>query len=251
MVKSFKTNEEASYETQMDILLGEIYDKTGSLSTMVNNFAKYCRRQEVTRFIARYEMFRRIQNIRGSIVECGVYSGQGLMTWAQLSSILEPIGGMLRHIYGFDTFEGFPSIHDKDLQSREKLDWKKGDLRSDSYEELEHLIKLYDKNRFLGQIPKVTLIKGDFMKTAAVFLEENQHVMISLLYLDFDLYEPTHKALEVFLPRMAKGSIIGFDELNNPVWPGETRALFESLDIRTKKIEVFPFEPNMSFMVLD
>ena len=50
-----------------------------------------------------------------------------------------------------------------------------------------------------------------------------------MLYLDFDIYEPTLTALENFLPRMPKGSVIAFDELNNPDWPGETMAFLESM----------------------
>ena len=88
------------------------------------------------------------------------------------------------------------------------------------------------------------------MKTADTFLKENPHVLISLLYLDFDLYEPTKKALEVFLPRMSKGAIVAFDEINHPLWPGETLALLESMNIRDVKVQKFPFEINMSFVVL-
>ena len=40
--------------------------------------------------------------------------------------------------------------------------------------------------------------------------------MISLLYLDFDLYEPTLAELKYFLPRMPKSTILLFDELAIP-----------------------------------
>ena len=45
--------------------------------------------------------------VKGSIVECGVFRGFSLMTFAQLSAALEP-NNLTRRIYGFDTFEGFP-----------------------------------------------------------------------------------------------------------------------------------------------
>ena len=48
---------------------------------------------------------------------------------------------------------------------------------------------------------------------------------MSLLFLDFDLYEPTKAALEQFVPRMPRGAVLAFDELDNPIWPGETKAL--------------------------
>ena len=70
------------------------------------------------------------------------------------------------------------------------------------------------------------------------------------MYLDFDIYEPTISALKHFLPRMGKGSIIAFDEVNNKDWPGETMAMLESLSINNYKIESFPYEPNISFIQL-
>jgi len=49
---------------------------------------------------------------------------------------------------------------------------------------------------------------------------------------------------------MGKGAVIAFDEINHPLWPGETLALLESLNIRDLKIQKFPFEINMSYIVL-
>ena len=49
-----------------------------------------------------------------------------------------------------------------------------------------------------------------------------------MLFLDFDLYEPTRVALEHFLPRMPNGAVLAFDELDNPLWPGETLAMLEA-----------------------
>lgn len=88
------------------------------------------------------------------------------------------------------------------------------------------------------------------MQTSTVFLENNQHLLVSLLYLDFDLYEPTKKALEVFVPRMPKGAIIAFDELNCESFPGETLAMLETLDIKACKLERSPIDSWISFIQL-
>ena len=56
----------------------------------LRNFAKYVRRQDIARFLCRYEIFKRQLHVKGSLVECGVHHGGGLMTWAQISAILEP-----------------------------------------------------------------------------------------------------------------------------------------------------------------
>jgi hypothetical protein len=247
--RSYSTERDRAYAEGREAHLAALSGKLPA-SALVDNFAKYARRQEITRFLARHELFKMVAGIQGCILECGVYAGQGLMSWAQISSILEPVGGAFRHVYGFDTFDGFPSVHGKDLRSGQKLDWRQGDLRMSSYEDLQKCIELYDLNRFLPQFPKVSLVKGDFRRTARAFLKDNPHVLVSLLYLDFDLYEPTKTALELFLPRMSAGAVIAFDEINHPLWPGETLALLEAMDLRRYEVCKFPFEINMSYIVL-
>ena len=77
-----------------------------------NNFTKYITRQGLTRFLCKNEIFQKILNIDGSVVECGVLFGGGVMTWAQLSSIYEPVN-YTRKIIGFDSFAGFPNLSEK------------------------------------------------------------------------------------------------------------------------------------------
>lgn len=79
------------------------------------NFTKYVRRHELARFMVQYELFKKIQSVKGVIVECGVYQSAGVMAWAKLSETLEPYN-FLRKIYGFDTFKGFPSVSEADTK---------------------------------------------------------------------------------------------------------------------------------------
>jgi len=72
-----------------------------------------------------------------------------------------------------------------------------------------------------------------------------------LLFLDFDLYEPTKTALEYFYPRMPKGSIIAFDELDNPLWPGETQAMIEFCKENKLRIQRLPFDPYIGYAVVE
>lgn len=215
----------------------------------MENFPKYVRRQNITRFLALYEIFKRILHVKGSIVECGVWHGFGILSWVKLSAILEPVN-LTRRIYGFDTFVGFPLLSDEDraVASRQV---QSGDLFADSYDEIMGLVSIHDSTRFLGHIPKVKLIKGDATKTIPLFIKEHPHLLISLLFLDFDLYEPTKTAIENFLPRMTKGSVIAFDELDNPLWPGETLALLETVGSNQLKIQRLPFDPYIGFAVID
>jgi hypothetical protein len=217
-------------------------------------FEKYASRQSLARFIARYELFKLQTSIKGSVVECGVHHGSGLMAWAKLSAALEPYA-LDRRIIGFDTFDGFAEVSEEDRSSSESNkneDIKVGGFSTgyDVYTELKELISEFDENRYLNQFQKVFMVKGDATKTIPQYIDENPHLLISLLFLDFDLYEPTKVALEKFLPRMAKGAILAFDEINNPWWPGETQAMLELLDLRNYQINRFPFDPNISYIIL-
>ena len=229
----------------------DIADDVGQkLDPKFFNFSKYVRRCEIARFLAQYEIFKKIIGIKGCIVECGVYLGSGVMTWAKLSATLEPYS-FLRKIYGFDTFEGFPSVSDADLTGSGAVA-EVGRCRPsyDVFSELKDCIKEFDKTRYLSHMEKIILIKGNALKTIPKFLKHNQHLLVSLLYLDFDLYEPTLFAINNFLPRMSKGSIIVFDELNDEKSPGETKATLEALNLNEHKLECFPFEPHISWITL-
>ncbi len=225
-----------------------ISEAMGSNLEKLEQFPKYVPRESMTKFLARYELFKMALAVQGSIVEGGVYWGGGLMAFAQFSAILEPVN-FQRLIIGFDTFAGYPELHRADLKSVSKR-MHRGGFNAASCEDLTRCIQLYDQNRFLGHLNKVVLVKGDASKTIPAYLKDNPHTIISLLYLDFNLYKPTKAAIEHFLPRMPKGGIIAFDEINDPRCPGETLAILETIGIRSIRIERFNFEPRVSYVVL-
>ena len=214
----------------------------------LENFPKYVRRQHLKRFLAMYEIMKLVLPVKGSIVECGVYRGFGLMSWAKLSAILEP-ENLTRRIYGFDTFEGFPAVSEQDASPRETA--AKGGLCSDSYEELSKLITEYDADRFLGHLPKVELVRGDIAETVPAFVAAHPHLVVSLLFLDCDLFEPTKVALEHLMTRMPKGAVLAFDELDNPRWPGETLAAIEAVGLRQLRLRRIEWDPYIAYAVLE
>lgn len=224
-------------------------NSAGSVSDKLDAFPKFASRQALAKFLTKYEIFNQILGVNGSIVECGVLHGGGLLAWAKLSSILEPTNHT-RKVIGFDTFEGFPSIDEKDKSGSDSSLLRKGGLKGSTLPDVADAVALYDTNRPLSHIQKVELVQGDLAKTGPAFLAENPHLVVSLLYLDVDLYEPTKIALETFLPRMPKGAVIAFDELNAKMFPGETLAVDEVIGLRNLRIQRFPFDSYVSYAVL-
>jgi hypothetical protein len=232
----------------------------GSYTERLENFVKYVPRQSIARLLVRYEMFKKVLQVQGSIVECGTLFGNGLMSFAKVSAILEPYN-FQRRIIGFDSFTGFPTIADEDLAGdpeRRSLHLKERGFTlehddftaDDAYEDILRGVEIFDMSRYLNHFPKVELVKGDFDETGPRFLEEHPHLVISLLYLDFDVYAPTKRALELFLPRVPKGGIVAFDELNDEAFPGETTAVLEELDLRDWRIRRFEWEPRVSYAIV-
>lgn len=243
-MKSFRTPVEQEVGRNIERIFLECPD---SIERKLENFPKYVRRQHLKRFLAMYEIFKLVLPAKGSVIECGVYQGFSLMAWAKLSTILEP-ENLTRRIYGFDTFEGFPAVHEKDTSGIAAPE--QNGLHADSYDELQALIAEYDQDRFLGHLEKVCLIRGDATQTIPQFIADNPHLVVSLLFLDFDLYEPTKVAIEHFLPRMPKGAIMAFDELDNPIWPGETQALLDSIGINRLELRRIEWDPYIAYAIL-
>lgn len=232
--------------------LGKLFDRHGGSSAdKLLCGERYLSRQHLGLMLARYELFKLVQGIKGSIVECGVYHGSGFMTWALLSAALEPFN-YNRRVLGFDTFEGNRGATSKDARAREAREANVGqaDYAADSESELRECLRIFDANRVLNHIPKATLIRGDIVETVPAYVEENPHLLVSLLCLSVNLYEPTRVALENFVPRMSRGAVVAIHTLNEGVFPGATLSLLEQLDIRRHRVESFATCPNLSYIVL-
>lgn len=220
------------------------------LAQRLQTFPRHVRRQDIARFLVKHELFKLSMRANGSIVECGVFAGGGLFGWHHFSAIYEPYNHT-RRIIGFDTFTGFPSVHEKDMSKEASEHTRVGAFTTANsiQEEIQRLAQTHDRNRPIGHIPKIELVAGDACATVPEYVQSHPHLLISLLYLDFDLYEPTKVALEALYPRIVKGGVIAFDELNCPEFAGETTALLEQFDLQRVELLRFPHDPYISYFI--
>lgn len=212
------------------------------------HFPLWAPRQAIARFLAQWELFKLVQGVHGSVVECGVAFGGGLMAWAHFLSIAEPVAHT-RRVIGFDTFEGFPEMAAADAGAESGLAYS-GGMAIPLEDEIAKLAFIHDGNRAVGHIPRVELVKGDACATIPAYVAANQHLVVSALVLDFDIYEPTRVALEHLLPLVPKGGIVAFDEVNCKDWPGETRAVRESGLLDRYRLRRCAFTSTMSYVVV-
>jgi len=234
----------------LDQLCKAFTDSPLPISQRLQTFPRHVRRQDIARFLAKHELFRHALPVNGSIVECGVFAGGGLFSWHHFSAIYEPYNHT-RRIIGFDTFDGFPSVDPKDLTEGGSQHSHTGAFRTSRSiaDELDHLATLHDANRPLGHIPKIELVAGDACETIPRYVANHPSLIVSLLYIDFDLYAPTKAALEALLPRVPRGGVVAFDELNCPEFAGETSALLECLNLNKLDLRRLPFDPYISWFV--
>jgi hypothetical protein len=199
-------------------------------------------RVQATSMLSRIELFKMILNIPGAIVECGVYRGNSLMLYLQLSLLLEPYA-INRTIYGFDTFAGFRGI----TPGADPDDIHEAMFAETDVELLEKSIALNDLVRPVSRIPRCELVRGDIATTVPEFVQSRPELCVAMLILDTDLYEPTKVALQHFLPRMPRGGIVVLDEVCYRHFAGETQALKEVLDLNCVELQRLPFDTSTGY----
>ncbi|MDD3465769.1 MAG: macrocin O-methyltransferase [Campylobacterales bacterium] len=207
--------------------------------------SRFKSRQNFAKDLCYYELVKQTKGVAGDIFECGVYYGNSLMNYANLSVALEPYNYQCK-IVGFDTFEGGVGISSKDLNNP-YFERKDGEYYADSYEDLQQSIEIFDLDRPLNHLEKVRLIKGDIRVEGEKYLINNPQTVIRILSLTMNFYEPTKFALENFYPRLAVGGILVINGLNHAA--GATVALNEFLGIGSSRIKVFDFYPNITYMI--
>lgn len=193
------------------------------------NSGLFVKRQDLTKQLFFNDLYQKIVNVHGIIIEFGVRWGQNLVTLNNLRGIHEPFN-YSRKIIGFDTFSGFSDVDTKD--GSHKIIKEGAFSVTEDYEKyLEEILAYHENECPLSHIKKNVILKGDAVVMLEKYLKEHPETIIAFAYFDFDVYSPTKKCLELIKPYLTKGSIIGFDELNDPQFPGETIAVRESLGL--------------------
>jgi hypothetical protein len=165
-----------------------------------------------------------IEEVEGHIVEAGVGSGLSLATMYLQKQVLYPE----RKMFAFDSFRSFPPEYSgKKLQISEGVSL------------LEHV---KDNLRLAGVPPEeITFVEGFYSDTLKSYSEGP----IALLHLDVDLGQSYTDALQGFWPHLRSGSVIVFDEYDNPrdleKWPDAKPAIDEFFKDKNYEVLNAPF----------
>jgi hypothetical protein len=213
------------------------------------NLGLFLTSKALSRILFFYEIYRKILHNHGIIMEFGIRWGQTLSIMSALRGIFEPFNRH-RKIVGFDTFQGFSGIGQKDGKLCRCVDGSFSVTRD--YEEyLDKLLNLQEQLNPIAHLKKYELVRGNAINTVPAYFVKHPETIVSLAVFDFDIYEPTRVALEAVRPHLCKGSILVFDELCDDVFPGETIALQEILGLNNVRIQRMPMTSRISYMEIE
>ena len=217
-------------------------------SELMNNLGLFINSKNLARILFLHHLYTHIIDIPGIICEFGTRWGQNLSLFASMRGIYDTFHRH-RKIVGFDTFQGFPSIHQNDGRS-ELMEVGKASVTNNYYDYLSGIMQCQENDNPLGHIKKFEIISGDATIEFEKYLQDHPETIVALAYFDFDIYEPTKKCLELIRPRLVRGSVLGFDELNDPDSPGETVALAEVFGLNNVKLRRFRYTSRVSYFVI-
>lgn len=206
------------------------------------NIGMFTRSSVLVKFLVMSEIYQRVMRVPGCLVEFGTWWGQNLILLENLRAIHEPFNKQ-RTIIGFDTFDGYTSLSNRDKKSEV---WKESSYSTgkDYVRYLEELLKVHERCNVLGHVQGGhKLIAGDVSVTAPAYFKEHPESIVAFAYFDMALYKPTKAALEAVKPHLVSGSILLLDELTWEESPGEAIAfkeVFSRDEVLVEKCALYP-----------
>ncbi len=167
-------------------------------------------RKVLGKLLHRFEWFLKTKDLPGDVIEGGCFRGSGVSTFTKFIDIYCPNSN--KKVIGFDIF---------DTVSAQKILGKDNDIDKTSmnvvYDRVPHNELSLDsvtKNILNTKIStdKFQLVAGDVEQTLPIFIKENPGLRISLLYIDFDIENPTYYMLKYLWDRILPGGVVLFDE---------------------------------------
>jgi len=220
--------------------LGDTIDKLRSVNRFIG-------RQELAKIIAYTDIFRKTSGVVGSIADCGVFFGGGLMTYANLCAALEPYNYQLK-VLGFDTFEG--DVGHTPIDKLGTVDREMYNYCAPVFDDLSRCATLFDLDRPVNHLSKIELVQGDLRETSAQYIADNPQVCFRIIHLSVNLYAPTKETILRFYPRLSRGGALVIQGLNYTV--GATQALFDAFDelnLTVPQISHFDYFPNITYLI--
>lgn len=219
--------------------LQNMYDAETYYNLFMNN-------ERFSKLLIHYEIFKKIKNHKGSIIECGVFKGTSFSRFAMLREL---IGNPKKNkLIAFDVFsDKFPDTKYQNEKIQRKHWIKTAGASSIG---TNQLVKIFKKKK----IKNFELVKGNVLQTIPMYIKKNPNLKISLLNVDIDFVETTQCVLDNLYGKVVKGGVVIFDNYEGigtggTFYKGETETINKFLKKVNKKIIKFPFFNRPSYII--
>lgn len=198
---------------------------------LFRRFVKHNRRNnsgDITRLWAIILNLKQLvaEGVYGDFAELGVWRGN---TAAILAYFAARNG---RHVYLFDTFEGFDSRDMKDVDDDKKMEFKNTSITM-------------VRNVIGEDSSACTFVQGYFPDVVEISHESRKYAAVSL---DCDLYEPMRAGLHFFYPRMPCGGLLILHDYSSIYWNGAQKAIDEFCKKTGEHVVLMPDKSGSAFI---
>lgn len=207
------------------------------------NLHLYMRSSVVAKMLYVNELYQKIVDVPGVIMEFGVWYGANMALFENLRAVYEPYN-YTRKVIGFDTFDGYVGYSEHD---NVEFDYS---LPHDYEKYLDQVLNYHQQENVMPHIKKYEICKGDVQITIDEYLKAHPETIIALAYFDLGLYAPTKRCLEAIMPYTHRGTVIAMDELGSEELPGETMALQRVIGTRVLRLKKSKFLPDRTYFTV-
>jgi hypothetical protein len=199
-----------------------------SAEDVIKSFPVYVGYVSLARYLAFYELYKKVLDLPGHIAEIGTFHGASLVFFGKLIRLFEPHNYTQAH--GFDWFQGMKPTADDNHSGA-------GNWVGD-YERLQQLVARQQLEDC------VVIHKMDVTKDLSAFLDDHRYMRFKLAFIDCGVRDVITKSLECLWPRLVKGGILVMDHYNTAVSPLESELVEQCIGDRPIQKISFSRQPT-------
>jgi hypothetical protein len=166
------------------------------------------------------------EKVPGDLAEIGVYQGN---TARILAEAARASG---RHLYLFDTFEGF---HSQDLHELDRAGVP-GHFGDTSLETVKAFVGTHGVEYIVGRFPES-------------LMQRPMPQQFSIVHLDCDLHDPMLAGLTFFYPRLSPGGLLILHDYSSGHWTGGCQAIDAFMADKPERLVLMPDKSGTAIMI--
>ena len=200
----------------------EILKNNFSKRFILENFGMLLGNKSFYRFLKLSEILQKTKNVKGDIIEFGIWNGNNLFTIKKISDYYD----FKKKIYGFDNFSGFPNPP--------KFKKKKTGKYIGKPKLIKKMIKFFN-------LQKIFIVNDDIMNLSKYRKKFNK---ISFIYIDCNVFKVVDMILNELSHKISKGGVIAFDEARNKFNKDEGKAMMKFYMKNRKNYKLLKLNSN-------